>query len=318
MIRRESRQVGIADAFVRPPNSEHILDKINHLVNWEPLRRKMEGFYTSGGPGRPAFPVVVLFKALLLQNWHNLSDPATEEAIDDRLSFRRFLGLNMDEKSPDHSTLHRFRDRIAPVMDELFQMVNAQLAAHQLMVKQGTIVDATLIRSQARQPPKGNSDSDPDARWGRKKNALTFGYKGHVGMDQHSELIRQADLTPANVHDAGRFEAMVSGDEAMVYTDKGYHGRRRSRWLQERGIGDGIMAKGCRWQPEISREQAARNRAISKVRSGVERVFGTLKRIYRYGRCRYYNLWRNRCNFLVLCICYNLRRAVKLCEGRAS
>ena len=93
------------------------------LIDWEPLRKMMESQYTPGGPGRPGFPPVLLFKAVLLQQWYNLSDLALKEAIDDRFSFRRFLGLNLDEKVPDHSNVHKFRDRISPIIADLFHQV---------------------------------------------------------------------------------------------------------------------------------------------------------------------------------------------------
>ena len=314
MIRRENRQTGLADAFARPSNANPSLDRIDHMINWEPLRQKMERFYSLGGPGRPAFPAVMLFKAVLLQNWYRLSDPAAEEAIDDRRSFRRFLGLNLDEKAPDHSTIHRFRDRINPIMEELLQMINSQLASHRLLIKQGTIIDATLVESSGRQPvPSLSSRHDPDAVWSKKGDKHYFGYKAHIGMDQGSELIRQADLTPGNMHDGKRFEAMVSGDEATVYADKGYSSAERSQWLTDRGIQDGIMFQGSKWRA-LTPDERERNSAITGVRAAVEHVFGTLKRIYQYRRCRYGGLWRNRSHLFALCICYNLRRAVRLQE----
>jgi IS5 family transposase len=315
MIRRENRQTGLADAFARPSKSNPSLDRVNQLVNWEPLRQKMESFYSLSGPGRPAFPAVMLFKAVLLQNWYRLSDPAAEDAIDDRRSFRRFLGLNLDEKAPDHSTIHRFRDRIAPIMAELLQMLNAQLASRKLVVKRGTIIDATLVESSGRRPEPGSSSPrDPDATWAKKRDKCYFGYKAHIGIDQGSELIRQADLTPANVHDGKRFEAMVSGDEAAVYADKGYSGGGRSRWLTARGIQDGIMFQGSKWR-QLTPEERKRNSALARIRSAVEHIFGTLKRIYQYRRCRYGGLWRNRSHLFALCICYNLRRAARLQGG---
>ena len=315
MILRESRQIGIADSFVRPSSANPTLDEIDRLIDWKPLRNRMEEFYTLSGPGRPAFPAVTLFKAVLLQNWYNLSDPAAEEAIDDRRSFRRFLGLNLDEKSPDHSTLHRFRDRIASSMEELFQMVNMQLASKDLLVKHGTLVDATLIDSSGHTPSPGKKSSyDRDATWAKKRNKSYFGYKAHIGADQGSELIRQAELTPANIHDNRLFQQMVSGDEEVVYADKGYSGADRSRWLASLGIKDGIMFQGSRWRP-LTPQELERNNSIARKRYAVEHIFGTLKRIYKFRRCRYGGLWRNRFHLFALCTCYNLRRAVRLQAG---
>lgn len=312
MIRRENKQIGFADAFVRPSRATATLDKIDKVINWEPLRQRMESFYSHHGAGRPAFPAVMLLKAVLLQKWYNLSDPAAEEAIEDRQSFRRFLALNLDEKAPDHSTLHRFRTRIEPIMEELFQLVNDQLKARRLTVRQGTMIDASLVESAASPPPPGKGSShDPDSTWAKKRGKSYFGYKMHIGADQGSELIRQADLTPAKTHDNKQFTKMVSGDEETVYADKGYSGAERSEWLASKGIRDGIMFQGSKWRP-FTLEESERNRSIVRIRSAVEHIFGTLKRIYQFRRCRYVGLRRNRSDLFALCICYNLRRAVKL------
>jgi len=168
MIRRESRQRGLADSIVRPSTANPFLDQIDRSINWESLRQKMESLYSLDHRGRPAFPVVMLFEALLLQQWYSLSDPAAEEAINDRRSFCRFLGLGLDEKAPDHSTIHKFRDRIAPIMQELLAEVNRQLQIKGLILRKGTLVDAALIKSAAHPVAADavETSSDPDARWG--------------------------------------------------------------------------------------------------------------------------------------------------------
>jgi len=312
MIRKENKQDTFLDSFLRkslPKNDQ--LKKIDELIDWDQLRRKLETKYRLDGPGRPAFPPVMLFKVLLLQNWYNLSDPAAEEAIADRISFREFLGLKLDDKVPDHSTIHRFRDRIEPIMLDLFALVNEQFCTQGLILKKGTMVDASLIQSAAREPNKGSSDSDPDATWTKKRNKHFFGYKVHIGVDQKSELIREAELTPANVPDNYLFETMVSGDEAMVYADKGYFGKKRSEWLKQKRIRDGIMVQKNKHHdlPDHIKEF---NREVNKIRKSVEHLFGTIKRHYRFRRCRYRCLWRNRNHFFVLCTSYNLKRAIKL------
>ena len=313
MIRRENRQSGFADAFVCPFSTNKTLDRIDNVINWKPLRDQIEKRYSTSGVGQPGFPAVTMFKAMLLQQWYDLTDPATEEAINDRLSFRRFLGLSISEKGPDHSTLHRFRDRIAPIMSELFAEVNRQIDAAGLILRQGTLVDATLIQAAGR-PPAASSEEppvDPDARWGGKEDCLLYGYKGHIGLDEGSEIIRQAEMTPANVHDSQQFKSMVSGDEEAVYADKAYVSQAYSDWLAEKSIEDGILFRATRGHP-LTDIQRLINRELTAVRRNVEHVFGTMKRIYHWRRCRYFCFERNRCSFLALCIAYNLRRRVKL------
>jgi IS5 family transposase len=314
MVRREKKQISLADALVyeRVPSNK-VLMQIDEYIDWEPLRKRLEKLYRLNGPGRPGFPVITLFKVLLLQNLYNLSDPAAEEAVSDRLSFRRFLGLNLDQPVPDHSTIHRFRDRIAGQIDDLFSMLNQQLETKGLVLKKGTLVDASLVKSSSREPGRGpTSRYDQDASWTKQYGRNHYGYRAHIGVDQDSELIRKADLTTAHVNDAKRFEQMVSGDEVAVYADKAYYGHQRSAWLRSQGIQDGIKQQLIT-DPNLDRNAVmAFNRAVEKVRRPVEHVFGTLKRHYHFARCRYRTLQRNRCHFLLTCICYNLKRQNRL------
>jgi len=312
VVRQENHQIGFAEAFVKQTFINTVLDRIDTLIDWEPLRKLMEAQYTLDGPGRPGFPPVLLFKAVLLQQWYNLSDPALEEAIDDRFSFRRFLGLNLDEKVPDHSTVHKFWDRISPIIEDLFQQVQTQLEVHQLMVKNGSIIDATLIESASRRPTTQKaSASDSDSTWSKKRGKAHFGYKARIAIDQGSELIRQAKMTTGNVHDSAVFPDLVSGDERALYADKGYSSYKRSQWLTERGIEDGIMFQGSKWH-NLTPAELERNNDINRIRKAIEHVFGTFKRVYHFCRCKYFSLVRNRTNLFALCISYNLKRSVKL------
>jgi transposase, IS5 family len=313
MVRREDPQISMADALVyQRVSTSNALERIHASIDWQPLQDLMEQSYCSSGPGRPAWPVLTLFKVLLLQGWYGLSDPAAEEAIADRLSFRRFIGLHLDQAVPDHSTIHRFRDRIAGQMQELLAMVNKQLDAQGLMLKKGTLIDASLVRSSGRQPGSGPTSSyDQGASWTKQYDRSHYGYRAHLGVDQGSELIRRADLTTAQINDACRFEDMVSGDEVAVYADKAYYGYERSAWLDQQGIADGIKKQLT--DPYWDREAIkAFNQQVERVRRGVEHVFGTLKHHYHFARCRYRTLQRNRGHFLIACICYNLKRQKRL------
>lgn len=312
MIRQKTPQGSVCDAFVNTNNyHNHLLEQVDALIEWKPLQQRIERLYKHRNFGRPAFPAITMFKVLLLQSWYNLSDPAAEDALSDRLSFRRFTNLSLEDKVPDHSTIHRFRDRIAPIADKLFSDVNRQLEKKNLILRKGTLVDATLIESAGRPKSGDDTPSDSDARWGGSERRQTYGYKGHIGLDQDSEIIRKAEITPANIHDSKMFEPMISGDEKMAYADKAYHSSARSTWLKEHGISNGILRRAARNNP-LTPNQQARNRSLTAVRQSVEHVFGTFKRLYQWRRCRYYTLDRNRCSFLVLCTSYNLKRMLKL------
>jgi IS5 family transposase len=252
----------------------------------------------------------------LLQQWYGLSDPGLEEALSDRLSFRRFVGLALADPVPDHSTLSRFRSELVRrgLDAALLAELNRQLDAKGLMVKTGTLIDASLVAADSRRPRKGEpveSRSDRDASWNAMPEQPLFGYKAHVAVDRGSGLVRQAVLTPANVSDKTPFLGLVQNDEGAVYADKGYEGWWYRQELARRGIGDGIMAASYRQRP-LDAAGHARNRELGRIRAPVERTFATLKRWYGYRRVRYRSLARNGLQLQLLACAMNLRRALVL------
>jgi IS5 family transposase len=249
-------------------------------------------------------------------NGTSLSDPGLEEALSDRLSFRRFVGLALADPVPDHSTLSRFRSELTRrgLAEPLLAELNRQLDARGLMVKTGTLIDASLVRADGRRPRTDapvEGRSDRDATWNAMPEKPLFGYKAHVAVDHGSGLVRQAILTPANVSDKTPFLELVQGDEQAVYADKGYDGWWYRRGLAERGIADGIMAASY-WRRPLDAAGRARNRAIGKLRAPVERTFAILKRWYGYRRVRYRSLVRNALQLQLLACAMNLRRALVL------
>ncbi len=320
MTHKSTGQLDFADAFLgnnRTLNRQ--LDKIRDRVDWKPFEELLSPIYSSP-TGRPSHPVLLLFKALLLQTWHGLSDYVLEETLDDRLSFRRFVGLSASEKAPDHSVFSRFRDQLIQygVHRRLFDELNRQLELRGLFVKKGTLVDATVIEAAPRKPPQnkdgtaGKSAVDGDADWTKKAGKYQFGYKAHLGVDQHSELIRRLEMTPAHVHDGRMLRQLVSGDERWVLADKAYDSKENSRMLREKGINNGVMMRGTRHR-KLSRVEKMCNRVLSKLRCPVERIFGTMKRSYRYCRAKYLGLRKNLLQLTLTSMAYNLKRMGKVC-----
>jgi transposase, IS5 family len=315
-MRRELGQLSLADGLVEGgAGRNRQLEKIAALVDWPAFERLLGGIYAAP-VGRPSYGPLVLLRCLLLQQWYRLSDPGLEEALSDRLSFRRFVGLALADPVPDHSTLSRFRSELVRrgLAERLLAELNRQLDAKGLMVKTGTLIDASLVEADCRGPRKGEPRerrSDPDASWNAMPETPLFGYKAHLAVDRGSGLVRQAILTPANVSDKAAFLALVQGDEQAVYADKGYDGWWYRAELAERGIADGIMA-GSYWRRPLDAASHARNRAIGKIRAPVERSFAILKRWYGYRRVRYRNLVRNTLQLQLLALALNLRRALAL------
>jgi transposase, IS5 family len=314
-VQRELGQLSLADGLVEGAGANRQLAKIAALVDWASFARLLGDIYAAP-VGRPSYGPLVLMKCLLLQQWYRLSDPGLEEALSDRLSFRRFVGLALADPVPDHSTLSRFRSELVRrgLSEPLLAELNRQLDARGLMVKAGTLIDASLIEADGRRPKKGEpveGRSDRDATWNAMPETPLFGYKAHLAVDQSSGLVRQAILTPANVSDKLPFLALVQGDEQAVYADRGYDGWWYRQELARRGIGDGIMA-GDYWRRPLGAAGRARNRAIGRIRAPVERTFAILKRWYGYRRVRYRSLVRNALQLQLLALALNLRRALAL------
>jgi transposase, IS5 family len=268
--------------------------------------------------GRPPFPPLAMFRALLLAQWYGLSDRDLELALSDRLSFRRFVGLGMEQGTPDHTTLCRFRDRLneAGLTVKLLALVNAQIEARGLMLKRGTLIDATIVETAAARPATTADPSelvDPDAAFLKRdgKPGSSYGYKAHVAMDQGSLLVRTAKLTPANVAETMVADELIvaNSDGGAIYADKAYDTHARRELLAKLGLKDGIMHRPNKHHA-LTIEQRQHNAALSKVRSSVETVFAVLKRVYGYRRTRYVGLIRNQLQLTLLAICFNLRRVL--------
>ena len=294
------------------------LERIDEVVDWKKLARLVNGIYAAP-LGRPSYPPVVMVKIMVLQQWYDASDEAMEEALWDRVSFKRFVGLALEDDVPDHSTISRFRKEVSErgLAGRLFKELTRQLDKRGLLVKQGTLLDATIVEAQAHRPsspeqPGARSGIDPDAAWTRKGGKSHFGYKAHIGLDAGSGLIREAVFTPANVNDTEVADALVSGDEKAVYADKAYMSKERSALLKSMRIKDRIMRRADKHHPVLPHWERRRNKLISRLRSPVEKVFGTLKRSYGYRRVRYMGLERNEAEFFFKCMAYNLRRAERL------
>src|SRR5690348_15902223 len=225
MSRRDFRQFGLADSIVQRRGKKTAwLERLDAAIDWADLETIVEGVYASREGGL-AYPLLTYVKLLLLQEWYGLSDEGLEAAVDDRLSFRRFAGIPLSERVPDHSSVWRFREELARrgLAEKLLAEVNRQLDARGLILRRGTLIDATILDAAVR-PPGGDagevSERDPQAGWTRKNGKSRFGYKAHAAVDEGSGLVRRAVMTPADIHDS------VMGDDLV----------RRS---EERRVGKG-------------------------------------------------------------------------------
>ena len=316
MSRRDLSQPSFVDAMVSGYGKVGgFLDRIEQAFDWPAFEALLAPIHASAR-GAPGWPPLTMFKIVLLQQWHTLSDPRTEEAVRDRLSFRRFCGLPLEVETPDHASIWRFRQTIDKLglSGRLLAEVNRQLDALGLMVKRGTLVDATLMAAAVKRPPYGSGGVNPrdkDARVTMKRKKSHFGYKAHLAVDEGSGFVRQAEMTSANVHDSRLAEALIQGDEQGYFADKAYSGQAFRETLERRGLVDGVAWRRWPHHP-LEPWQRLMNAWSSSIRSAVERAPATMKRWYAMSRARYLGLARNACHLQFVAIAMNMKRALVL------
>jgi len=318
MVERVVGQLTLADGLVAA--EETVLDQIAEAVSWGPIHALL-GVRGGPGAGNASYPAEALLRCLLLGVWHGLSDPALEAQIRDRLSFRRFTGFSLGERTPDHSTLWRFREELAKdgLVERVFEEINRQLEEKELIIKRGTLVDASLVAARARPPSRPKDAEEParpsadaDARWGRKGSKSVFGYKIHIGVDQDHTLIRRMLLTDASVTDTGPADLLICGDEAAAYGDQAYYTHARHARLKQAGIKDRLMRRPNKHHPVLPPRLKRLNRLISRQRAAVETTFATWKRRMGLARVRYFGLAKVGGQMLMAAMAFNLRKAAVL------
>jgi len=318
-------QLGILDQLAsqsgQVSRSTKRLQQIDQWIDWQPLYqigRRIDKTGPKGG--QPRKPVRWMIRGLFLQYLYQLSDPQLEDQLIDRLSFRRFVGLPLDQNVPDFSTFWRFRESLAEqgLVSELFEEINRQLQAKGLLLKQGTVVDASIIesvnrplsdkkRSELDAEPSSQIDTDADST--RKGGRYYFGYKGHIGVDIGSKLIRKVDFTPASPHDSTVLEELISEDERSLFGDKAYGRASLKQIARENGWYYGILDKGKSNAP-LSNSQRKRNRKLNSVRAAVEHPFASIKDRYGMRWAQAKTKVRNEARFIMAAICWNIERSI--------
>lgn len=282
------------------------LDEVAELVDWAELDQLLIGI-SSSAKGEPGWPPLALFRALLLATWHDLSDVRLAEALDDRASFRRFCGFSTHEPTPERTSFVRFRGELVRLgLDRaLFAAVTRQLDERGVVVRTGTLVDATLIPSA--------STNDDEARWaGHRRRKPIHGYKAHVATDQDAGLICGVEVTTANKHDASELAAILPDAPGDTYGDTAYQGDRPEGIIRARGGRPRIVHTGGFGGAAAAERLRAHNAEVRRVRCRIEKVFGTTKRSYGLRRMRWLGLAKAGLQVRLTAIAYNLRRSITL------
>ena len=313
---KQTKQVSFADALMTSKAANVQLDRLSELVKWYRFEKLARHVRDQSGPGRPGYPVLLLIKSLLLQALYGLSERELEDALNDRLSFRRFVGLGLEERSPDHTVLNRFRNALISegLLERMFAELDRQLEAAGMILKRGTMLDATLIETAAARPPrKDEAPRDADAKLTARKGkpGTTYGYKAHVGVDVGSGIIRSVITTAANVNDTVPADDLIRGDEPVVWADAAYHTHRRVAALKAKGVKARIARRPNKHHP-LSPRLKHYNRLIAGRRAAVETTFATLKRRMDLTAIRYIGLAKASAQVLLAAIAFNMRRWVRL------
>ena len=319
----------------------NFLDGIAPLLKWERIERILKKKLRRGAAnavGVKAYPALIMFKVLLLQSWHNLSDADMETALYDRISFCRFAGFSLEDETPDHTTICRFRNLLLEkgLLQKLLDEVNKQLQAQGKLVKKGCIVDASIISSSAHPtklvdiekvsedrhendsqdvPVKVSYSHDEDAAWTKKGKQYFYGYKMHIATDSKDGFILAGHVTPANRSDTLELDTVLERssmpEKSRTFADKGYTSASNREMLRQRKLKNGIMDKAAR-NRNLTQRQKQRNRLISAVRGTVERTFGTLKQVYGLSRASYIGMVKVELELLLSAIAFNLKKALFL------
>ena len=309
-------QMSFADAEYsgkrKQTRREVFLAEMDQVLPWKSLLALIEPFYPKAGNGRRPYPIATMLRVHLLQNWFGYSDPAMEEALYEVTALRRFAGLSLTRGSiPDETTILNFR-RLLETHDlgaKLLSVVNADLTKHGLLLRQGTIVDATIIHAA---PSTKNRDRsrDREMHQTRKGNQWYFGMKAHIGVDVESGLVHTVTTTAANAADVTETSTLLHGDELTIHADAGYTGADKREELEDCTAQWHIAAKRgkIKAMPEDAVKEATQALETIKaaIRARVEHPFRVIKRQFGYQKVRFKGLAKNTAQLLTLFALSNL------------
>ena len=332
------------ESSLKHNRSLKLMQKLDRSIDWSRVESILLSHYTVGtsGEGADAYPPLMLFKCMLLQKWFRInSDPELENQINDRLSFKRFVGLSFDRPSPDHSTFSRFRTRLSKnAMDQINSEILRQFQAKGLTINEGIAVDARLVQSASRpvsnnrleqlrekhNTSEGRLDKngkpkkfcrDLDSDWVVQKETPHYGLKEHAAVDTNHGFILATTMTAASVNDTNDlpyctvYSRHTQQPIKKVFADKGYAGKPNRDFLAGNKIADGIMRKDST-TAKLTDLEIQRNKNISKVRYIVEQYFGISHLKDNAKRARFPKIDRNRFDCWLRQAAYNIFKGLKI------
>jgi IS5 family transposase len=310
--------------------------QINTLIDWDTISILINKDYSKGksATGKPSYDGLLLFKMCLLQSWYGLSDYEVEDRINDSLSFSYFCGMTIEQVAPDHSTLSRFRTALTKTQtfEKLFASINKQLETHNIIVKTGLIIDASVIDTPLRPKGKTNfkvtqdrcedqvevhkeyADSvDKEGTWLKKRGKYHFGFKKHHVTDNEGLVLGVLTTTAskneiANLEEVLETINVVLPENIPLKADKGYQSKKNTEILKKHNLKNHILKKAVKNKP-LTKWETRFNKLIGKTRFKVERTFGGIKLWFKGGIARYRGMKKMHTQNLMEAMCYNLYRS---------
>ena len=298
---------------IKRTRKREFLEQMDKVVPWGVLVEIVAPHYPKAKTGRPPFALETMLRIHFLQQWFSLSDPAMEEALHDVPLFRQFARLDDAlDRLPDESTILRFRHLLErhDLAPDMLRVVNDLLGHKGLLLKAGTVVDATLISAPS-STKNASGERDPEMHQTRKGNQWYFGMKAHIGVDAESGLVHSVATTAANVNDVTQAHKLLHGQETDVLADAGYQGVGKREEVRGMGVNWHVaMRPGRRRALDMSRPLSAlidqAERIKASIRAKVEHPFRVIKRQFGYTKVRYRGLAKNTAQIVTLLALGNL------------
>jgi IS5 family transposase len=311
-------QISFADAEYagkrKKTRREVFLEEMELVVPWKALLKLIEPHYPVAGRGRRPYPMEAILRVHLMQNWFALSDPAMEEALYEIASLRTFARLSLAEAIPDETTILSFRHLLEEndLAEDILKLVNAHLARKGLLLKRGSIVDATIIAAPS-STKNSTGKRDPEMHQTQKGNQWHFGMKAHIAVDAESGLVHTVTTTAANESDVGQIADLLHGKEEQVWADSGYRGAAKRvarddlQWHIAARPSDIAKLPDGRVKERVQKQEHRK----ASVRAKVEHPFRVIKRQFGLTKVRFKGLAKNTAHVVTLFALSNLWMARK-------
>ena len=280
---------------------EKFLEEMDKVIPWDELLEEIKRHYPKAGNGRQPMPIKRMLKIYFMQQWYGLSDPAMEDALYDIESLRRFAEIDLGTDAiPDETTILNFRHLLEKqdLTKKIFEKTKQYLSEKGLLLRQGTIVDATIISAPS-STKNQNQSRDKEMHSTKKGNQWYFGMKAHIGADTGKGLVHSIEVTDAAFHDSQVMDNLLHGEEQAVYGDRAYTSDKKKSEYEARGIKWCVNRKGCRYC-KLSAEDQEYNHKQSQTRAKVEHIFLVVKHLWRYQKVRYKGLSKNAAQVMTL------------------